>query len=332
MPQMDAVVIDAPGAPDVLQFRRMPIPNPPAGWVRIRIRGLGLNRAEMFTRQGHSPSVRFPRIIGIECVGEIDADDSGTFQKGEIVATMMGEMGRDFDGSYAQYTVVPASQILRVPKNSLSWAQLAAIPEMYQTATGALREMRRSPGMTFLIRGGTSSVGKTAIAVARSSGLTVLASSRRMEARADLEGMGAKFYCDTGELNSAIRQDYPDGIDGVLDLVGSSTLYDSMLCCRKGGVVSMTGILGNSWSFENWSPMGGIPSGVFLTSYHGLGMEPEDFQAVVRGVDEGSLPLYTDRVFRLDQMQEAHRRMENSEARGKMVVLPWPEDQKDAGL
>jgi NADPH:quinone reductase-like Zn-dependent oxidoreductase len=87
----------------------------------------------MFTRQGLSPNVKFPRILGIEAVGVVEDAAGSTFSKGDIVATVMGGMGRLFDGSYAEYTCVPAAQVQRI-KTQLPWEMLAAIPEMLQTA------------------------------------------------------------------------------------------------------------------------------------------------------------------------------------------------------
>lgn len=99
MMRMKAAVIHAPGGPEalVIEAREVPIPQP--GWIRIRVKAFGLNRSELFTRQGHSPSVKFPRILGIEAVGTVDSAPSGEFVSGDIVATVMGGMGRAFDGS-----------------------------------------------------------------------------------------------------------------------------------------------------------------------------------------------------------------------------------------
>ncbi|HYB08367.1 MAG TPA: alcohol dehydrogenase catalytic domain-containing protein, partial [Alphaproteobacteria bacterium] len=104
MTTMKAAVVHNAGGPGVLKLENRPIPAPRQGDVLIHVRAFGLNRSEMFTRQGLSPCVEFPRILGIEAVGLV-ADAPGTnFKKGDIVATAMGGMGRHFDGSYAEYT------------------------------------------------------------------------------------------------------------------------------------------------------------------------------------------------------------------------------------
>jgi NADPH:quinone reductase-like Zn-dependent oxidoreductase len=114
MATMKAVVIHEAGGPEVLKIESLPVPAPAPGQILIRVKAFGLNRSELFTRQGHSPDVRFPRVLGIEAVGTVDNAPGGEFRKGEIVATCMGGMGRQFDGGYAEYTCVPAGQVQSV--------------------------------------------------------------------------------------------------------------------------------------------------------------------------------------------------------------------------
>ncbi len=108
---MKAVVIHEAGGPEVLKVESRPIPRPNSGQVLIRVKAFGLNRSELFTRQGHSPGVPFPRVLGIEAVGLVEEAPGNEFRKGTTVATAMGGMGRQFDGGYAEYTCVPASHV-----------------------------------------------------------------------------------------------------------------------------------------------------------------------------------------------------------------------------
>ena len=108
---MKAAVIRAPGGPEVLSVEDWPVPKPTVGWVLIKVKAFGLNRSELFTRQGHSPNVPFPRVLGIEAVGVVELAPGGEFESGQIVATAMGGMGRVFDGGYAEYTSVPVNQV-----------------------------------------------------------------------------------------------------------------------------------------------------------------------------------------------------------------------------
>src|ERR1700676_4847919 len=111
MNTMKAAVIREAGGPEVLKIESLPAPTPQSGEVLIRVKAFGLNRSELFTRQGHSPNVKFPRILGIEAVGLVEQAPGNEFHKGDVVATVMGGMGRVFDGSYAEYTCVPVTQV-----------------------------------------------------------------------------------------------------------------------------------------------------------------------------------------------------------------------------
>lgn len=319
MTMMKAVIVHEAGGPEVLKLESRPIPVPKHGEVRIAVKAFGLNRSELFTRQGHSPSVAFPRILGIEAVGVVDAAPGGEFAQGDMVATVMGGMGRQFDGSYAEFTCVPAGQV-RMIASTLGWETLGALPEMLQTAWGALfSSLHLVAGHRLLVRGGTTSVGMAAIALARRAGVHVTATTRRQERIALLESLGAhRVLLDNGELSSRDIK-----FDRVLELIGATTLQDSLHCTERDGVVCMAGIVGNAWTIPDFAPMDAIPNRVSLTSYSG---EPEDFlsmplQALVEDVARGNLKVKIGRVFGIDDIVEAHRCMEANEAEGKIVVL-----------
>ena len=321
---MKAVVVKQPGGPEVLELTDWPLPEPEPGWVRIRIRAFGLNRAEMFTRQGHSPGVTFPRILGIECAGEVDAAPGGELVPGQKVITAMGGLGRQLDGGYAEYTCVPVGNVVAVA-TELDWATLGAIPEMLQTAWGSLeRGLGVQAGHRLLVRGGTSSVGLAAIALAHRRGATVIATTRDPARATLLSRYGADHVViDQGAIAESIRAQFPGGVERVLELVGATTLLDSLRAAAPQGVVCMTGIVGGAWTLDRFEPMVDIPDSVRLTAYSGTvdDLRQTPFDELLAAIAASELQLPIARVLSLADVAEAHQEMERSTAGGKMVVV-----------
>src|ERR1700730_18306785 len=153
---MQAMVINQFGGPEQLMIKDIPKPVPGNGEVLIKVKALGINRAELYMRKGLFGEVT--PVSGIECVGQVEDDPAGTLQRGQTVATITGGMGRSRNGSYAEYTCVPLQNFYPLQTN-LDWATLAAIPESYATAWSCLfANLRSRVGEVLFVRGGTSAL------------------------------------------------------------------------------------------------------------------------------------------------------------------------------
>ena len=321
---MRAIVIEQPGGPETLEIHDdWPRPGPEEGRVLIRVMAFGLNRGEIYTRLGHSPSVCFPRVLGIECVGIVEAAPGTEFEKGQRVVATTGGMGRAYDGSYAEFVSAPAAHVHTV-ETSLDWTQLAAVPEVFHTAWGALvLALNIEPGQTLLIRGGSSAVGLVAADYARVHGLSVISTTRDPFKAELLRGYGVDHVViETGQIAPAVRDIIPDGADAAFDLVGTKVLEDSFACVRRGGVLCMAGLLGGEWEIENFVPGAVIPSTTKLTYFSSSAtpMTTDALRVYLTGLEDGTYRMPLDRVFKFDEIQEAHAYMEANSAGGKVVI------------
>jgi NADPH2:quinone reductase len=321
---MRAVVLDAPGPPEALTVRSVPMPEPKSGWVLIEVKAFGLNRSELHTRLGMADDVTFPRVLGIEATGIVAAAPGGEFTEGQQVVAMMGGMGRTFDGGYAQYTQVPAGQVIAF-SSELDWSTLGAIPEMLQTANGSLTVgLDARPGQSILIRGGTSSVGMATAVLAKQRDMTVLSTTRNPDKADRLTAIGVDHVLiDDGNVADQVRAITPDGVDNALELVGTPTLPDTLAAVRVHGVACFTGMLSNQWTVKDFYPIEYLPRGVRLSAYGGdaTDLPPRVLQEFIDAVASGQATVPIHRVYALEEIQQAHADMEAGKASGKLVVL-----------
>ena len=320
---MRAVVLDAPGPPEALTIRELPVPEAKPGWVLIEVKAFGLNRSELHTRLGLAEGVTFPRVLGIEATGIVADCPGGEFSAGQRVAAMMGGMGRVFDGGYAEYTCVPTGQVVAF-ESGLDWATLGAVPEMLQTSYGSLTVgLDARSGESILIRGGTSSVGMATAVLAKRRGMTVLATTRNPDKRDALRGVGVDHVViDDGEVAPQVREIVPDGVDDALELIGTPTLPDTLRATRVHGVVCFTGMLSNQWTVRDFYPIDYLPRGVRLTAYGGdaSDLPSEALQQFLDDVAAGAARVPVGHIYGFDEIVQAHAAMEAGSAAGKLVV------------
>jgi NADPH2:quinone reductase len=301
----------------------VPIPTPAPGWVLIRVEAFGLNRSELHFRSGVASTGSFPRIPGIEAVGTVVSAPGGEFPIGTKVAAMMGGMGREFDGGYAEYASVPVGIVLPFT-SSLGWDVLGAIPEMLQTAAGSLRVgLQAVDGQSVLIRGGTSSIGLALATLGAMRGMTVYSTTRNPASRALLESAGVTHVIiDDGHVAAKVREIAPDGVDGAVELVGVNVMRDTLRAVRTGGTVCFTGMLSDQWTIPEFYPMDWLPNGVRLTAYSGEASDltQAELQGFLDAVAAGHARVPIGRTFTLNEIADAHVLMESGKAGGKIVI------------
>ncbi|MGX9674307.1 zinc-binding alcohol dehydrogenase family protein [Mycobacterium sp. HM-7] len=324
-PTMRAIVLDGFGGLDVLTYTDIPKPLPKPGEVVIKVKGFGINHAEMHMRRGEWAEAA--EVSGIECVGIVDACPSGEFPVGAKVAALMGGLGRTVNGSYAEYTRVSAGNVALI-ESDLPWDQLAALPETYATAwTCLFRNLNLVAGQTIVIRGATSSFGQAAVKLAVEAGAHVIATTRKRERFGLLDALGVdRVEQEVPDLGAHITE--AKHIDAVLDLVGNSTILDSLTMLRRGGAACLAGWLGGLDPIADFNPLLQMSSGVNLTFFGSFVFGTEGFplsdvplQEIADKVRDGRLDAAPTRIFSFDQIQEAHQVMEAAEAGGKMVVV-----------
>jgi NADPH:quinone reductase-like Zn-dependent oxidoreductase len=322
---MKAIHIDKFGGPENLVIKSIPIPTPAPGELLIKIKAFGLNHAETHMRRGEwAESVP---ISGIECVGIVISCPGNEFPPNTKVAALMGGMGRTRPGSYAEYTVAAVENVVALTTD-VEWEVLGALPESYATAwTCLFRNLEVKRGQTVLIRGGTSGFGVAAVNLAVSAGVNVIATTRSKSRFDKLLALGVKKVELEGEGLSA-RLAETGSVDAVLDLVGNSTVLDSLKIVKRGGRVCIAGFLGGLAPIREFNPLAEMASGVHLSFFGSFVFGTEGFpvsdvplQEIVDDVKAGKFNAKPARVFKFDEIVEAHRVMDANEANGKLVVV-----------
>jgi NADPH:quinone reductase len=322
---MRAILRAAFGGPEQLVIKEISKPEPKAGHAVIEVKAFGINHAEMHMRKGEWAEIA--DVSGIECVGVVESCPGGEFAVGTKVAALMGGLGRTINGSYAEYTCAPVTNVASI-ESDLPWADLAAIPESYATAwTCLFRNLEITPGQTLVIRGATSSFGQAAVNMAVNAGAKVIATTRNRERFQTLAALGAsRAEVEGPDLSKRIAE--AKQVDAVLDLVGNSTILDSLAMLRRGGRACLAGFLGGLGPVPYFNPLLQMPSGVhfsffgsFVFGTPGFPLSDVPLQAIANDVTVGRYQAKPARVFRFEDIREAHRVMETNQANGKLVVV-----------
>lgn len=325
---MKAVVINQPGGLEALRIVDVDEPETPDGHVKMRTKAFGLNRAETYYRAGNMGEISEPRIPGIEAVGEVVEDRSGRFRMGQKVVTAMGGLMLARHGSYAEYVIAPASNVLAID-TQLPWEELAALPEAYLTVWGALtKNLAIQSGQSLLVRGGTTTLGLAAIAYAKALGVKVVATTRSTDNVELLLQAGAdEVVIDNGNIADRVRALYPEGVDCALEVVGIATVRDTVKTVRHWGHVCMVGVLSGAPVLDGFSLLSDLPNTVKLSFFSSalfgspqMPLADAPIQWIADQIETKKMPSLLSKTYAFDQIRDAHQTIENNQALGKTVV------------
>lgn len=315
---MRAVVIDRPTKGSDVVLTEIKVPDVRPGWVLVKIKAFGMNHSEEILREFEIQNdyIQKPIIPGIECVGEVvDASDSD-LHIGQKVVALMGGMGRSFNGSYAEYALLPVHHVFPVESN-LTWTEMAAMPETYFTAWGSLFQcLRLNKDDKLLVRGATCALGYVAIQLAKALGCTVVGTTHRESKMELLKNAGCnECILDDGSIREKVT-----GVTKALELIGIKTLQDTMMSVEQGGIVCNTGVLGKVYEWNHFDPIKDIPNGVCLTGFYSNYPTTKMMQDIFSFMDAHQLKPLTGAVYDFENIREACIALDEGKVNGKIVV------------
>ncbi|MBO7611140.1 MAG: zinc-binding dehydrogenase [Elusimicrobia bacterium] len=313
---MKAVVIDKITPAANIRISEVEIPEIKPGWVLIKVKAFGLNHSEKILRleEINESYIQKPVIPGIECVGIIENPSDSNFKKGQKVISLMGGMGRSFNGSYCQYALLPVHHVFPIESN-LTWEQLAAIPETFFTAWGSLFEcLQLKQTDKLLVRGATCALGYAAIQIAKVIGCKVVATTHK-ENKLKYISKADEQILDEGILTGKVK-----GITKVLDLVGPKSLKDSLTTAEKGAIVCNTGILGGIYELNSFDPIKDIPNGVYLTGFFSNYPTQQIIDDIFNFINEKNIIPDFVNVFDFENVKDAIIAQDTGTVNGKIVV------------
>lgn len=315
---MKAVVLTKPTKAEDIVLSDVEIPKAKPGWVLVRIKAFGLNHSEQILRKFEIENdyIQKPVIPGIECAGEIvDPSDSG-WEIGQKAVALMGGMGRSFNGSYAEYALLPSHHVFPV-ESKLSWAEMGAISETYYTAWGSLFQcLRLTKDDRLLIRGATCALGYAAIQLAKALGCTVIGTTHKATKLPLLKQAGCdECILDDGNLKGEVC-----GVTKALDLVGIKTVRDTMFALDEGAIVCNTGVLGKVYEWDGFDPIKDIPNGVYLTGFFSNYPTQRMIQDIFGFMDAHHLKPLIGATFDFKHIKDACIALDRGDVNGKIVV------------
>jgi len=325
--KMSAIEIATPGGPEVLRLVSLPLPQPKPGELLVKVTAAGVNRPDVLQRKGaYPPPPGAPPTPGLEIAGSIvaKADATQRYRIGDKVCALVP------GGGYAEYCVIAEPNAMPVP-SSLSLVEAAAVPETFMTVwTNVFERGRLKRGETFLVHGGSSGIGTTAIMLANAFGAQVFATAGSDEKCKACESLGAQHainYRNQDFAEQMIRLTDGRGVDVILDIVGGSYVEKNLRCAgRDARLISIAFLQGSKVEIDL------LPMMIKRLTLTGSTLRPrtiEEKAAICRALENNVWPLLERteikpqiyRTFPLAEASAAHALMESSEHIGKIVLL-----------
>lgn len=323
---MRAIEITQPGAPEVLKVCERPMPQPQAGEVLIKVHAAGINRPDVLQRTGNYPVPKGASDLpGLEVAGEIVDGDLGNsgYKKGDMVCALVQ------GGGYAEYCTAPVAQCLPIPKG-LSALEAASLPETFFTVwSNVFDRVHLSPGETFMVQGGTSGIGVTAIQIAAALGHTVFATAGSDEKCRACEALGATRAINykTEDFVEVVKEaTNRKGVDVILDMVAGDYIQRQLSCLADDGRLVFIAMLGGGKAMVNFGPV--LLRRLTITGST-LRPRPVEFKAAIAAklrervwplIEAGKIKPVIYKTFPLEQAAEAHALMESSTHIGKIML------------
>lgn len=316
---MKAIVLENTCKAEDLKVSEIDMPQVKDDWVLVKIIGFGINRSEVILRdyEADEPYINLPVVPGIECVGEIVDESNTDFSKGDMIVALMGGMGRSFDGSYAEYALLPEKNVFKIPDvafNHLTMEEIIAVPETYFTAYGSISTLNLTKKDTLLVRGATSATGLTAIQLASAIGCKIIATSRSEDRFEKLKRYGAdECIVDDGDLSSQVLS------NKILELIGPKTLLDSLSLLEENGICCVTGVLGGIEYMDGFDPIKHLYN-KYMTSFFSNFPTQEIIDEIFSFLVKNDIKPAIGKVYSsLEDIPKAHKLMESNNAQGKII-------------
>jgi NADPH2:quinone reductase len=329
--RVKAVIITRHGGIEGLEVREVETPaRPTADRVRIRVRAAGLNRADVLQRMGRYPAPPgYPQDIpGLEFAGEVDevGEEVRTWKRGQRV------FGITAGGAQAEYIVVPENHLAEVPAN-LDWAEAAAVPEVFITAHDALfTRANLRPGETMLVHAAGSGVGTAAIQLTRTAGARAFGTSRtadKLERAKEYGLSGAVVVTAEAQVfvDSVAEWTGGRGVNVIIDLVGAKYLEGNLKALAARGRLVLVGSVAGTQAMLDFSTVMRKRLAIVGTVLRARSTEEKAtatrlfVEQVVPLLADGTIKPVIDRVYKIEEIREAHARIESNESFGKIVLL-----------